>query len=160
MAYLKYGVATRIDVKGNIENTFNLDFFIKKDNSYFIKEQLLNDNFWSLREEFLSYTGEGDSINDSDAYILEENINNIAGKEIILSNDFYKYKYSGYNFEFDTDFFIESTEESSIEISFIPIYWNTSPINSLPFNILMLLNNLTTKCLVNQLKEASLFAVI
>ena len=160
MAYLKYGVATRIDINGNMEKSIASDLFIKRDNSYYIKEKILNDNFWNFREEFLSYTLDGDSINDSDAYILEEDINKLIGRKIILSKDYYSYKYSGYSFTFDTDCYIESTEESSIKVSFIPIYWNTSPISYLPFNILILLNNLTNKCMVNDLKEASLFALI
>lgn len=161
MAYFKYGVATRIDTSGNTFCSFNLNLFDKKGKSFFIKEKVLNDNFWNLREEFLSYTKIGDSISDSDAYVLETSIEKLVNSAIKLSSDHYKYSYIGHRFTFDTDFYMESTMDSFIKISFIPIFWNSNRADmKSSTSLIELLNNLTKKCLINSLKDASSFYII
>lgn len=161
MAYFKYGIATRIDASGNNLDNFHLNLFSKKGDSYFINEKILNDNFWNFRKEFLSYTVYGDSISDSDAYVLETSVDKLVNSKVKLSSDYYKYSYSGYDFIFDTDFYMESTSDSFVKISFIPIFWDTNRVEmKYSLSFIELLNNLTKKCLINPLKDTSSFYIV
>ena len=163
--YIKTGIVTKIIFNPSnkkqvnfLNNNFNLDLYTLKNNTYYIKYDILKNNFWSFHKEYLSFTNyKYDSIDDCCAYALEINLDSLKKRNIILTNNF-----EGYTFEgFDYIFHMDHDQFLGINIYFISIYWNINKISCEDFtNIKVLSNNLCRKAVKNILKNASWFTII
>lgn len=169
MAYLKYGVATKIEVITNnkttnkfIKDNFNLALYIKKSKHYFLKSEILNKNIKSFRKEVLSYTdGKSDSINNCEAYCLYTNADDLLEDDIVFASDNEKYSFSCNNHKFETDIGYICNDHIKIKIYIIPILWD---INKVEFenniNLSLFTNKLIKNTLQNILKDASFLIVV
>lgn len=160
MSYLKYGVVTKIEDldKSNKIKYFNLDLYHKTKNMYLLKEDILNSNLKLFREEVLSLSNYGDSIDSSEAYCL-----NTTGDELINHDicyygvDQYYFKdYESFIFDFEKVYLF--TEQSSLKLNFLSLFWDINKIECDDFTkVSFFLTNAFKKALTNCLKDASLF---
>ena len=159
MAYLKYGVVTKIEdlENNNCIKYFNLDLYTKKKNKYFINELVLNNNLKDFRKEVLSLSNYGDSIDSCEAYCLNTTGDELINHDICIIDD--KYYFKGYeNFVFDFEKVYLFTEESSLKLNFLSIFWDVNKIECNDFiKASFFLTNTFKKVLNNCLKDASLF---
>ena len=167
MGYIKGGIVTRIDIFSNtkkvysfLNDNFDLSMFKVKNNSYYLDEDLLKNNFWYFRDEYLElidYTC--DSIKNSDCFVIEENVNKLKMSKISLTNNnksYYFDNHKEYIFETDVDL-----NYKNIKIYFISVYWDVNKVIVEDFsNLAKLVNKLTRKSLKNPLKEVSWLTVI
>lgn len=170
MSYIKYAVVTKInysidkkEVLKHIKNDFNMQMYTKKDNSYLLKKELLNKYIKDLRSEFLKLTNNyGDSLNNCEAYCIEEDINKVINSEIVLISNNEKYYFKDYkDYVFDTDIVKKRINKYTVKLYLIPIFWDIYQIKAENFYYIEeILNNLTKKVLSNPLKKACIFTVI
>lgn len=170
MSYIKYAVVTKInysidkkEVLKHIKNDFNMQMYTKKDNSYLLKKELLNKYIKDLRSEFLKLTNNyGDSLNNCEAYCIEEDINKVINSEIVLISNNEKYYFKDYkDYVFDTDIVKKRINKYTVKLYLIPIFWDIYQIKTENFYYIEeILNNLTKKVLSNPLKKACIFTVI
>lgn len=170
MAYIKCGVVTKINIEKNKKNsieylnkTFNLELFKRIKNSYYLNSDILSLNIKEFRNEFLSFSNfYGDSLDNCEAYCLEVSIDKLIQEKINLCNDNEKYYFSNYeNYKFNTDEVIVTTDNFSIKIFMIPVFWDIYRVIVESFEMVSeLINNLIHKCMKNTLKEACFFTVV
>ena len=85
--YIKGGIVTKITIldknafqENKLKEYFDLNLYTKDKNNYYLKEYILNKSIKSYREEILKLTNsKADSIENSEAYILNTNANIILG---------------------------------------------------------------------------------
>lgn len=170
MAYIKYGIVTKIKIIKNIDKsnifikkTFNLNLYTKKDKTYYLKEEVLSSNIKSFRKEVMKYTNNvGDSLNNCEAYSLEIPINKLINNNIKLISYNEKYSFScNKSIKFETDQTIISDNDIKIKLFIIPIFWDINSVTfENPVKISNFINNLTKKAMNNTLKDASFLVVI
>ena len=167
MSYLKYGVVTKIEdlekEKKNkfINNNFNLDLYNKNKNIYSIKENVLNSNLKPFREEVLSISHYGDSIDSCEAYCLNTTADKLINHDICLVKDdqYYFKDYEDFVFDFEKVYLF--TEKASLRINFLSIFWDINKVECEDFiKVSFFLTNTFKKALTNCLKDASLFLEI
>lgn len=170
MSYIKYGVTTKIklitendETDKFIKDNFNLDIFDKKDKNYYLNPEMLTNNLVNFRKEVLEFTnGNGDSLNNCEAYCLNTDINELLKHNIVLCNDNEKYYFSNNsNYKFDTDQFIITDNYISLKLFLIPIFWDVNKIEFENFmNIATFISKLVRTSTSNILKGASFFVVV
>ena len=102
MAYIKYGITTKImkiynnkETDTYINNSFDLNLFAKKSSSYYLKSKLLEDNINDFRKEIISFTdGKGDSLDNTEAYCLNTDIDTLLKNKIVLIDNNERYYFS------------------------------------------------------------------
>lgn len=164
--FIKGGVVTRIDILNNsscLEKYFNLKLYKKIENSYYLKEDILNKNLYSLWREISSLTSNmGDSISDSDSYVLLANADKLLKSPIVLLDDNKRYRYLKYQRNsFEMILIYETIHKMRIRIYLMPIIWdiNRLEIESDLF-LKTFLNNLIRKSLKNILKDTIWFVIV
>ena len=162
MAYIKYGVVTRIENinknKDFIKNNFNLDLYEDKKVYYLLKNTILKDNLKSFRKEIMNLSNKKiDSIDSSEAYCLETTGDNLINHDICLLKGGRKYYFQDYeDFIFDTEEVCLLTENSFLKLSFLSLFWDINKIVCEDFSkVSIFLNNSLKKALTNCLKDAS-----
>lgn len=170
MSYIKYGIVTKIKIVKNdkqseeyIKNNFNLNLYIKEKNTYYLKEEILNENIKKFRTEFLELTNnEGDSLNNCEAFCLETTANKLLKNKIFLCQNNEKFYFSKYeDFKFETDNLIYKNKKVKIKIYFVSVFWDINRIQAEDFsNISNIINKLTRISLKNTLKDASFFTIV
>lgn len=169
MAYIKYGVVTKIETILNTKETknfvkehFDLSLYDNVDNKYYLKSDLLNDNLESFRKEVLEFTkGKGDSIDCYEAFYLNTTGDELLKNKIELCDDNESYFFSCSDYKFETDKVCIYDEGIQLNIHFIAVFWDTNRVEFENILILSeLVNNLIKKCSSNKLKDASFLAVI
>lgn len=170
MAYIKYGVVTKIRIIKNqnkanefIENSFNLKLYNKKDENYYLKQNVLAANIKDFREEVMKYTNnEGDSLNNCEAYCLEKSIEKVINSRITMTHNNERYYFScNKKLIFETEKIIINDKYIKIKLFIIPIFWDINSITYEEFlKVSTFVNNISRKAFYNSLKDASFFAVI
>ena len=127
-SFIKGGIVTRIDVIGReyeLDKYFDLNFYIKDKKSYLLKEDILNNNISCLRKELLELTdNNSDSIDESDAYVLETTGDKLLKKKIFLTSDRERYYYEDYvSNKFETILTYETLGKNKVRIYFLPVLW-------------------------------------
>lgn len=167
MRFIKGVIVTRIDYEEDndylLEKYFDLSLYKKHKNSYYLKEDILNKNIKELRTELLSFTqGLGDSLDDSDAYILNTTLDKLLSGKIFLSHDNTTYFYENFkNNPFETLFEYQYLDDKEFSFYMISIIWDVSGIQIEDvtfFNIFI--NNLVHHSINNKLKGAFWFSVL
>ena len=169
MAYLKYGIVTKVKIiKDNkrtnsfIKDCFNLKLYNKLEKDYLLKEKILTDNIKDFRKELIEYTKGGDSIDNCEAFCLETTADNLLESKINLCNRNERY-YFDYDksYKFDTDSAIICDEVTAIKLFMIPVFWD---VNKVLFDdyikTAIFINSLVKKTLNNVLKDASFLIVV
>lgn len=169
IGYLKGGIVTRIDEVNNSKETkeyikkyFDLNLFEKTNNSYLLKEKILNKNIKKLREELLNITeNNSDSIENSDAYLLETTAEKLLEKEVYLIENNKKYYFNEHkSIKFETDVYEIKDKKIHIILSVITIIWNTDKIEIEDKEIFeKFINNLIRKSVTNVLKNTLWFTI-
>lgn len=170
MGYIKGGIVTRIDImtqnkktKEYLENYFDLSLYKKEKNTYLIDETNINKNIKEFRKELLTLTNnKGDSIENSEAYLLETTANNLLSKRVILKEHNKKYSFEKYkDINFETDMYEIKKEKVCIILSILILIWDTNKIEiEEPKFFNDFINNLVRKSTVNTLKNSSWFTII
>lgn len=170
MSYIKSGIVTRIDiVKKNkesldyINKSFDLNLFNKVNNHYLLKEDILQKNLYSYKNEYMSFSEkENDSLNNCEAYTLETDINTLLTKKIHLQDFNKKYYFEDFeDFIFEVDYCNYLNNKININLLLIPIFWDINKAVSEDFALITVtVNNLTRKAMKNVLKGASWFTII
>lgn len=168
--YIKGGIVTKITIldknafqENKLKEYFDLNLYTKDKNNYYLKEYILNKSIKSYREEILKLTNsKADSIENSEAYILNTNANTLLKEKIILTNNHEKYFFENYKkMAFETDSKTENIEDLNIIIHMIPIIWSTEKISAESINFFCIfINNLIKKSLNNKLKDCSWFTIM
>lgn len=166
MRFIKGCIVSRIDFKDNdddaLKKYFDFSLYDKIGNSYFLKEEVLNDNVKELREELLELTfGLSDSIENSDAYALDDNALELLNSKIYLLCNNSRYCYGKYKDNvFDTLFDYSYIEGKKFNFYMISVIWDISNIvlEDETFFIVFI-NNLLQKSLVNVLKGSLWFTI-
>lgn len=168
--YIKGGIVTKITVVNNrpiyenkLKEYFDLKMYDKNKNNYYLKEDILNKYIKSYREELLKLTNnKADSIENSEAYILNTSADKLLTEKINLTSNHEKYFFENYKkMTFETDYKIENLEGITICIYIIPVVWSIDKITvekTTFFNIF--LNNLVKKSIKNKLKDSSWFTIM
>lgn len=167
--YFKGGIITRIDVmsenekaKEYLKKYFELNGYNKINNSYLLKEELLINNIENFRNELLNLTeNQSDSLENSEAYLLETTADKLLSKNVFLTKDNKKYYFQDYeNIKFETDVYEISEKGVHIILSAITILWNTDKIEiENKNNFEKFINNLIRKSVTNVLKNFSWFTI-
>ncbi len=170
MAYLKYGIVLKIELIKNkkrsfdyINQTINMNYYNKKNNTFYLKPNFINKHLNTFRKEILTYTNNyGDSLDNCEAYCLNTNINKLIDSKIVFSSDYESYYFKDYNsLKFNPDIIEITDNKLHIKIYLLPIYWDTYKIEAEDFSKTnYLLNNLTQKHLKSPLKDVSLFTLV
>ena len=165
MSYLKYGIVTKIENTESdvVKNIFNLKLYKQKRNYYLLKESILNKNLKEFRKEIISLSkGQGDSINNCEAYCLETNADLLLENKIhYIDNDdkYYFENHEDFVFDFEKAYYF--TDKICLKLNYLSLFWDTNKITIEDFIALdSFLNNISKKALNNCLKEASLFTII
>lgn len=164
-SFIKGGIVTRIDILNNnfcLEDYFNLNLYKRVKNNYYLKENILNKNLYDLWKEVNFLTNNmGDSISDSDSYVLLTNADKLLKSPIVLESDNKRYRYLKYQRNsFETIIIYEKINKMRIRIYLMPIIWdiNRLEIESDLF-LKTFLNNLIRKSLKNILKDTIWFVI-
>ncbi len=170
MSYLKYGVVVKIKLIRSKKNAFNyinktidLEYYNKINSTFYLKQEILNNNLKYFRKEFLCFTNNyGDSLDNCEAYCLNVNINELLKSEIVFSLDYESYYFKNYNtLKFYPDIIEFNTSKILIKVYLLPIYWDIYKIEAEDFSKTSnLLNHFTQKLLKNPLKDVSLFTLV
>ena len=170
MSYVKVGVVTKIEILKNekestlyLKNLLNFDLYDKKNNCYFIKKSVLNNNIYNFRKEFLRFVNNrGDSMSDYEAYYLNTDVNNLLNNLIVFEDSYEKYYFENHkDFVFSTDSICYSNKKVFIKLHFIAIFWDINKIIAEDFSdISLLINNLIRFSINNCLKNASWCAIV
>lgn len=167
--FIKGGLITRIDIlycnkKGKkfLDEFFDFEYCIKKDNSYFIREDILNDEFNNLRLELISFTDScADCLKNSEAYCLGTTVKKLLKGNIHLFDSNKFFYFDNYeNIRYETVLYRIRYNYLSINIYFICLIWDISEVffeDEYIFNILI--NKLTRKALKNRLRYLTWFTV-
>lgn len=169
MAYIKYGIVTKIEIitnnkatKDYLNSNFNLNLYNKIKNEYYLNHEILKENIVSFRKEILKYTmGKGDSIDSYEAFYLNTTAEKLLKKEMYLFEDNEKYSFANEDYCFETDKVFVSDEHMQICLYLIAIFWD---INRVEFENFITLSsfvgNLIKRSSTNVLKDASFLAVV
>lgn len=170
MAYIKYGITTKImkiynnkETDTYINNSFDLNLFAKKSSSYYLKSKLLEDNINDFRKEIISFTdGKGDSLDNTEAYCLNTDIDTLLKNKIVLIDNNERYYFSNNKyFKFDTDQVIVMDNKIGIKLYLIPIFWDVNKVEFENFfSVATFINNIIRSSTTNILKGASFFTVV
>lgn len=170
MAYIKYGVVTKIEIIKNIdksnefiEKNFDLNLYNKKDKSYYLQEGVLSGNIQKFRGEIMKYTdSEGDSLNNCEAYCLETSIEEVMKSKINMIQNNERYYFScNKKIVFDADKVMISNKDIKVQLFIIPVFWDINRVMCENFvQVLNFMNNISRKTFVNSLKDASFFVVV
>ena len=90
-----------------------------------LNEDILNNNISCLRKELLKLTdNNSDSIDESDAYVLETTGDKLLKNRIFLTSDRERYYYEDYTSnKFETILTYETLGKNKVRIYFLPMLW-------------------------------------